>query len=147
MFRMKIECQLNIKDRTLIGGVAEYNVIPKEIQINHKVYKVIGLSYGIKNPKVSLEIEKTENNLQGFCATAYYTYNISGKYDREEFKKTVELLKNKVKNIKEMKYSEDPLDGDQLQIITTKDGEIVVKNNFMVGAVWIESEIELNSIF
>ena len=91
MFRMKIECQLNIKDRTLIGGVAEYNVIPKEIQINHKVYKVIGLSYGIKNPKVSLEIEKTENNLQGFCATAYYTYNISGKYDREEFKKTVEL--------------------------------------------------------
>ena len=48
---------------------------------------------------------------------------------------------------KEIKYIEDPLDGDQLQIITTEYGEIVVKNDFMVGAVWIESEIELNSIY
>ena len=76
-----------------------------------------------------------------------YEYNICPEYNLEEFKKTVELLKNKVKNIKEIKYIEDPLDGDQLQIITTEDGEIVVKNDFMVGAVWIESEIELNSIY
>ncbi|MBR4030236.1 MAG: GNAT family N-acetyltransferase [Clostridia bacterium] len=71
-----------------------------------------------------------------------YEYNIWPEYSREQFKKTVDILKKKVKNIKEMKYIEDPLDGDQIQIITTEDGEIVVKNDFMVGAVWIESEIE-----
>ena len=147
MFRMKIESQLNIEDRTLIGGVVKYNAIPQKIQVNHKLYEVIGLSYGPKTPKISLEIEKTNDKLQGFQATAYYTYNISSRYDREAFKKTVEHLKVKLKNIKEMKYIEDPLDGDQLQIITTKDGEIVVKNDFMVGAVWIESEIELSSIY
>ena len=147
MFRMKIECQLNIQDRTLIGGVAEYNVIPKEVKINHKVYKVLGVSYGVKKPKISLEIEKTEDGLQGFYAIAYYTYNISGKYDKKEFENTVEFFKNKVKNIKEMKYTEEPLDGDKLQVIITEDGEIVVKNDFMVGAVWVESNVELNSIF
>ena len=66
---------------------------------------------------------------------------------KKEFKNTVEFFKNKVKNIKEMKYIEDPLDGDQLQVIITEDGEIVVKNDFMVGAVWVESDVELNSIF
>ena len=66
---------------------------------------------------------------------------------KKEFKNTVEFLKNKVKNIKEMKYTEEPLDGDQLQVIIIEDGEIVVKNDFMVGAVWVESDVELNSIF
>ena len=66
---------------------------------------------------------------------------------KKEFKNTVEFLKNKVKNIKEMKYTEEPLDGDQLQVIITEDGEIIVKNDFMVGAVWVESDVELNSIF
>lgn len=46
-----------------------------------------------------------------------------------------------------MKYIEDPLDGDQLQIIVIDEDEIVIKNDFMVGAVWIESEIELGSIY
>ena len=56
-----------------------------------------------------------------------YEYNVCPECNREKFKKTVELLKNKVRNIKEMKYIEAPLDGDLLQIITTDDGEIVVK--------------------
>lgn len=100
MFRMKIESQLNIEDRTLIGGVAKYNAIPRKIQVNHKLYEVIGLSYGSKPSKISLEIEKTNDKLQGFQATAYYTYNISSRYDRQAFKKTVEHLKVKLKNIK-----------------------------------------------
>ena len=40
-------------------------------------------------------------------------------------------------------YVEDPLDGDQLQTFITDEGKIVVKNDFMVGAVWVESDIEL----
>lgn len=61
----------------------------------------------------------------------------------KEFKRIVELLKIKVKNIIKIKYIEDPLDGDQLQILIIDEGKIVVKNDFMVGAVWVESDIEL----
>lgn len=72
-----------------------------------------------------------------------YEYNICHEYNRKEFKRIVELLKIKVKNIIEIKYIEDPLDGDQLQILIIDEGKIVVKNDFMVGAVWVESDIEL----
>ena len=60
---MKFEQQLNINDRTLILGKPEYDVIPKTIQIDDIGYRVIGLSHGVKPPFVSLEIEKTEKNL------------------------------------------------------------------------------------
>ena len=72
-----------------------------------------------------------------------YEYNICPEYNRKEFKRIVELLKIKVKNIIEIKYIEAPLDGDQLQILIIDEGKIVVKNDFMVGAVWVESDIEL----
>ena len=72
-----------------------------------------------------------------------YEYNICHEYNRKEFKSFVEVLKIKVKNIIKIKYIEDPLDGDQLQILIIDEGKIVVKNDFMVGAVWVESDIEL----
>ena len=72
-----------------------------------------------------------------------YEYNIYQEYNRYEFNKVVNLLKAKLKTIKEMKYIEDPLDRDQLQTFITDKGKIVVKNDFMVGAVWVESDIEL----
>ena len=72
-----------------------------------------------------------------------YEYNIYPEYNRDEFKKVVDLLKTKLKTKKETKYVEDPLDGDQLQTFITDGGKIVVKNDFMVGAVWVESDIEL----
>ena len=72
-----------------------------------------------------------------------YEYNIYSEYNRDEFNKVVNLLKAKLKTIKETKYVEDPLDGDQLQTFITDKGKIVVKNDFMVGAVWVESDIEL----
>ena len=146
MFTMKIDKQLNIADRTLVGGVATYDVVPNEIQVNHKHYKVIGLSYGVKPPMISLEIEKTENVLQGQQATAYYTYNINASYSKDVFKKVVDFIKANVDDIKETKYSEDFLDEDQTEIFTTVKGEIIVKNDFMVDAVYIESEVSLDTI-
>lgn len=65
MFKMKIEKQLNIQDRTLLSGIAEYDAIPDTISVGGNSYKVIGTSYGVKLPYISLEIEKTGNDLEG----------------------------------------------------------------------------------
>ena len=146
MLKMKIAIQWNIKDRTLIGGVGKCDAFPNEVKINGKIYKVLGVPYGVSKPYVSLEIEKTNDNLQGLTATSCYTYNVSCNYSKEAFAKTVELIKNNVKNIVDMNYIEDSLDGDQIQTIITNMGKIVVKNIYMVGAVWVESEVELNAI-
>lgn len=65
MFKMKIEKQLNIKDRTLLLGVPEYNTIPRRVTSKGNEYKVIGISNGTKYPFMSLEIEKTNLSLVG----------------------------------------------------------------------------------
>jgi hypothetical protein len=63
MFRMKIEQQLNLNDRTLILGIPEFDVIPQRLRIGNSDFTVIGISVGTKPPYMSLEIEKTTKNL------------------------------------------------------------------------------------
>ena len=70
MFDMKIERQLNIKDRTLLLGVPKFDVIPESVEIEGEKHKVIGISHGVKPPFVSLEIEKTTKEVSGLKATA-----------------------------------------------------------------------------
>lgn len=65
MFEMKVEQQMNMLDRTLLLGIPEYDNIPKEISVDDKKHKVIGISMGAKQPYMSLEIEKTEEQLKG----------------------------------------------------------------------------------
>ena len=65
MFKMKIEGQYNIHDRTLICGVPEYDVIPKDMLADDIPIKLIGVSLGTKPPYMSLEIEKTNYDLVG----------------------------------------------------------------------------------
>lgn len=65
MFRMQIEHQMNINDRTLLLGIPEYDVIPKKVSSENDKYKVIGISQGVKLPYMSLEIEKTTIDLVG----------------------------------------------------------------------------------
>lgn len=65
MFDMKIEQQMNMKDRTLILGKPNYDTIPNVIKVEEKELKVIGVSSGVKFPYLSLEIEKTELQLTG----------------------------------------------------------------------------------
>lgn len=69
MFNMKIDKQLNIQDRTLLLGVPNYDVIPKIILVDDDKYSVIGISHGVNPPYLSLEIEKTDSNLEGKSIT------------------------------------------------------------------------------
>ena len=61
---MLIESQLNLNDRTLIGGNAIYDVFPDMVKIGDNNYKVIGISHGTLLPKVSMEIEPTSIDLR-----------------------------------------------------------------------------------
>lgn len=70
MFRMEVESQLNMKDRTLIGGKPAFTDIPGYIIVSGKKYRIIGVSKGIKLPYMSLEVEKTSDQLQGKLAIA-----------------------------------------------------------------------------
>lgn len=63
MFRMKIESQLNISDRTLLAGQPGFTKIPKNITIDGDKYKVLGVSGGANLPFMSLEIERTNKQL------------------------------------------------------------------------------------
>lgn len=69
MFNMKVEKQMNIKDRTLLLGMPEYDALPKVIHLNNKRYKVFGASLGVLPPFLSLEIETTHNDLTGKTIT------------------------------------------------------------------------------
>ena len=70
MFRMKVEAQFNIADRTLLAGRPGFTEIPKMIIIDGNEYKVFGVSQGIKLPFISLEIEKTDKQLTNKIAIA-----------------------------------------------------------------------------
>lgn len=65
MFNMKVEKQMNIKDRTLLLGIPEYDFLPEIVHTNNESYKVIGVSSGVLPPFLSLEIEKTPKDLIG----------------------------------------------------------------------------------
>ena len=65
MFRMTIETQLNLKDRTLLGGRPDVCRIPKTIRVGEKTFAVMGASSGVRPPFLSLEIEKTALSLIG----------------------------------------------------------------------------------
>ena len=70
MFDMKIERQLDMKDRTLLLGVPRYDSIPEIVEIEGKRHKVIGVSHGVKPPFVSLEIERITKPVIGYRVTA-----------------------------------------------------------------------------
>ena len=69
MFKMKIEKQMNIKDRTLLLGIPESGVFHDSVYIDDKNYKLIGVTMGCPPPFFSLEIERTNNNFVGKIIT------------------------------------------------------------------------------
>ena len=75
-----------------------------------------------------------------------YTYNVAKEYDKSVFAETVSHLMKNIKNIMRSEYSEDPLDGNQIQVIKTPVGQIKIINDFEVGAVWVESETNLDDV-
>lgn len=75
-----------------------------------------------------------------------FSYNISKNADKKAFVNTCALIESKVKDFAKEKLLED-VDGTQIQIYNTPDGKIKVFNDYEVGAVYVDSEIELKEIF
>ena len=69
MFNMKVEKQMNIKDRTLLLGIPESASLPNFVHLDNEKYKVLGASLGVLPPFLSLEIERTTNDLTGKTIT------------------------------------------------------------------------------
>ena len=69
MFKMKIEKQINIENKTLLLGISESVVFPDSVCIDDKNYKVIGVTMSCPPPFLSLEIERTNNNFVGKIIT------------------------------------------------------------------------------
>lgn len=65
VFNMTVMQQLNLKDRTLLAGVPNFDIIPPVITMNNQKFKVIGLSQGINPPAMCIEIERTDIELIG----------------------------------------------------------------------------------
>lgn len=68
MFHMKIETQLNLNDRTLLGGRPDVYRFPKTIRVGESTFAVLGVTPCVRPPYLSLEIEKTERSLIGLEA-------------------------------------------------------------------------------
>jgi hypothetical protein len=75
-----------------------------------------------------------------------FSYNISKNADKKAFVNTCALIESKVKDFTKEKLLED-VDGTQIQIYNTPDGKIKVFNDYEVGAVYVDSEINLKEIF
>lgn len=65
MFKMTVEKQWCLSDRTLLSGKAEYDEIPEIVNLNKENIHVIGISSGVVPPLLSLEIERQTDNFIG----------------------------------------------------------------------------------
>lgn len=74
-----------------------------------------------------------------------FSYNISKNADQKAFINTCALIESNIKDIKKEKLLED-VDGTQIQIYNTPEGKIKVFNDYEVGAVYVDSEKDLNKI-
>lgn len=65
MFEMIIKSQISIGSKTIIGGRAKYDLIPEQVVIGNKVFKILCVPQGIKPPFLAIEIEKTDSDFVG----------------------------------------------------------------------------------
>ena len=82
------------------------------------------------------------NGIEHEDVVDFYTYNISPNINKEAFYNTCKLIEENVKDIIEAEYGED-VDGTQIKLYSTEYGQIVIFNDYEVGAVYIESQIPL----
>lgn len=75
-----------------------------------------------------------------------YNYNICTEADKNIFLKQCKALEKNIPAIAKKEKITD-VDGSETQIYTVGDNRITVHNSFYIGAVYIESEIELESYF
>lgn len=76
-----------------------------------------------------------------------YRYNICNEPDKNIFKRQCQALEKHIPNITESKSYVD-IDGSESQIYHTSDSKTIsVHNSYYIGAVYIDSEIELEKYF
>ena len=75
-----------------------------------------------------------------------FSYNIETVADNAAFKRACAQIEAKMSSLKKLDLLID-VDGTLIQVYYTKDGKIVVKNDYLVDAVYVDSEVELTHIF
>lgn len=75
-----------------------------------------------------------------------YNYNICTTADETIFDKQCSALEKHIPNIVKGKLLE-AVDGSKTQFFYKDGKEILVKNSYYIGAVYIESDIELTQYF
>lgn len=75
-----------------------------------------------------------------------YDYNICADFNDEIFQKQCCALEKNIPNIVKGRLLED-IDGSKTQFYHKYGKEILVKNSRYIGAVYIESDIELTQFF
>ena len=75
-----------------------------------------------------------------------YKYNICNVPDEEVFLKQCEALERHIPRIIKGDIHTD-VDGSKTQLYTLQDSKIIIHNSYYIGAVYIDSEIELEQYF
>lgn len=75
-----------------------------------------------------------------------YSYSICTEPDHEIFTRQCEALEKNIPGLVKVEKLED-VDGSQIQVYKLGLQEISVYNSYYVGAVYIESEVDLEKYF
>ncbi len=75
-----------------------------------------------------------------------FSYTVSKNADKKMFDKACALIEEKLKFFEKKDILED-VDGSQIQIYNTSNGNIKVLNDYEVDAVYVDSEVNLNHVF
>ncbi len=72
-----------------------------------------------------------------------FDYTICGEYSIEKYHETVAFVEKNFPDFRAEKEIIEPLDGDMIQIFKHEGDEIRVVNDYMTGAVYVESSIAI----
>ena len=72
-----------------------------------------------------------------------FDYTICGEYNTEKYHETVARIAKTFPDFRVKKEVVDPLDGDMIQVFERGNDEIRIVNDYMTGAVYIQSTIEI----
>lgn len=75
-----------------------------------------------------------------------FHYNICTETDKDIFVKQCEALEKHIPNLSKGELLED-VDGSKTQFYSIGEKNLSVHNSFYVGAVYIDSDVELESYF
>ena len=75
-----------------------------------------------------------------------FSYNVSKNADKKAFDRICSSIESNINIEKKEKCLKD-VDGSQIQIYKTTDGQIKVYNDYEVDAVYVDSEVNLQNLF